>query len=106
MSLELDMNKINGLKIFDPSEYLVDDESINFYLDEALKDDDPRILKAVFGAIAKAKGINQLAKETGIKREQIYKIFSGEDNPAVETLSKILAALNLKASAKMKKDAA
>ena len=54
-----------------------------------------RIAK-VIGNIARARGMTQLAKDTGLGRESLYKALSGEGNPSFSTILKVIAALGIK----------
>ncbi len=66
----------------------------NCLLDES-GDETPFIAKAL-GSIARAKGMTQLARDTGLGRESLYKTLSGEDNPSVSTILKVMSALGVK----------
>ncbi len=46
--------------------------------------------------IARARGMTQLAKDTGLGRESLYKALSGEGNPSFSTILKVVKALGLK----------
>jgi probable addiction module antidote protein len=46
--------------------------------------------------VARARGMSELANETGIKRQQLYRSFSDEGNPTLETMLKVLPALGLR----------
>ena len=58
--------------------------------------DDAAFIAAALGDIARAKGMSQLAKETGLGRESLYKALSGEGNPSLGTILKVMHALGLK----------
>ena len=58
--------------------------------------DDAAFIAAALGDIARAKGMSQLAKETGLGRESLYKALSGEGNPSFGTILKVMHALGLK----------
>jgi probable addiction module antidote protein len=66
------------------------------YLQAAIDDGDPALLAAALGDVAKARGMAQLARDTGLSRESLYKSLSGERAPSSETLFKVLHALGLK----------
>jgi probable addiction module antidote protein len=63
-------------------------------LDEA--GDDAAFIAKALGTIARAKGMTQLAKETGLGRESLYKALSGEGNPSFATILKVMSALGIK----------
>ena len=63
-------------------------------MDEA--GDDAAFIAAALGDIARAKGMTQLAKDTGLGRESLYKALSGEGNPSFGTILKVMHALGIK----------
>lgn len=65
------------------------------YLEAALEDGDPAIIAAALGDIAKARGMAQIAKDTGLGRESLYKALSPEGNPEFATVLKVIRALGL-----------
>jgi probable addiction module antidote protein len=65
------------------------------YLEAALEDGDPRVVAAALGDIARAKGMTQVARDTGLGRESLYKALSPDGNPELATLLKVVAALGL-----------
>lgn len=81
---------------FDASKYLETDEAINDYLTIALEDGDTKTVQVVLRDIAQAHGMTQLAKETQLNRESLYKSLSKEGNPSFATIAKIMKALGLK----------
>ena len=66
------------------------------YLEAAIDEDDPSFIATAIGDIAKARGVSQFAKETGLSREAIYKSFRPGGNPTIETVHKATKALGLK----------
>lgn len=91
------MSKIK-LKAFDAADYLSSEEDMQAYLQVALEDGDPKLLAAALGDIAKARGMAQLAADTGLSRESLYKSLSGERAPNSETLFKVMKGLGFKLS--------
>ena len=81
---------------WDTAEYLTDDMAIAAYLSAALEENDPELLKTALGNVARAKGMTQLAKETGITRDGLYKALSPSGNPSFNTIQKVVSALNLR----------
>jgi probable addiction module antidote protein len=80
---------------FDPSEHLDDSESIAAYLDEAIATGDPRLIAKTLGVIARARGMTQIAQETGLSRESLYRALSDDGNPEFSTLLAVVSALGL-----------
>ncbi|MDP9807053.1 putative addiction module antidote protein [Trueperella bonasi] len=81
---------------FDASKYLDSEEAVNDYLAIALEDGDPKTIQVVLRDIARARGMSQLAKETGLNRESLYKTLSRGGNPSFATITKIMNALEIK----------
>ena len=66
------------------------------YLEAALEDGDPALIAAALGDIARAKGMSQIARETGLGRESLYKALSPDSNPEFSTVLKVVRALGLR----------
>ena len=84
-----------SLKQWDSAEHLSTNEEMVNYLNACLEENDPKLVAHALGVIAKAKGISNLAHETGITREGLYHAFSPNGNPTFSTVFKILNALNI-----------
>ena len=83
-------------RIWDAAEYLKTEEDMAAYLEAALEENDPTLVSAALGDIAKAKGMTDIAKKTGLGRESLYKALSQEGNPEFSTIMKVISALGLK----------
>ncbi len=85
---------------YDSADYLETEADIAAYLDAVLSDGsgDPAYLTRALGVVARARNISQLARDTGMSREGIYKALSGEGNPSFATVAKIARALGLRIS--------
>ncbi|MDD5232514.1 MAG: putative addiction module antidote protein [Syntrophales bacterium] len=81
---------------WDVVEHLKTAEDMAAYLEAALEEGDPALITAAMGDVARAKGITQIARETGLGRESLYKALSSEGNPEFATVLKVLRALGLK----------
>ena len=86
------------LRKWDSAEHLKTEEDMVLYLQACMEEagDDAAFIAAALGDIARAKGMSQLAKETGLGRESLYKALSGEGNPSFGTSLKVMHALGLK----------
>ena len=86
------------LRKWDSAEHLKSDEDMALYLEACLEEagDDAAFIAKALGTIARAKGMTQLARETGLGRESLYKALSGEGNPSFATILKVIAALGIK----------
>jgi probable addiction module antidote protein len=65
-------------------------------LDAALEEGDPALVAAALGDIARAKGMTDIARQTGLGRESLYKALSPEGNPEFITVLKVIRALGLR----------
>lgn len=83
---------------WDPAEHLDSDEAITAYLNAVLEEagDDPAFVASALGDIARARGMSQLAKETGLAREALYRALSPNGNPTLDTVLKVIHALGIK----------
>jgi len=81
----------------DTAEYLKTEEDIAAYLDAVMEGggDDPALIARALGAVARARNMSQLSRDTGISREGLYKALSGEGNPSFDTIVKVARALGL-----------
>ncbi len=88
------------LKKWDSAEHLETEEDITEYWAACLEEagDDPAFITAALGHIARARGMTQLARDTGMTREGLYKALSPEGNPEFATVLKVIKALGLKLS--------
>ena len=91
------MSKLNTTR-WDSAQHLKTKEDIVDYLDACLAEagDDAAFIAHALGVIARAKGMTQLARDTGLGRESLYKALSGEGNPSFATILKIMHALGVK----------
>jgi probable addiction module antidote protein len=91
------MKKTN-ISRYDVAEHLRSPEEMAAYLEACLEEanGDAAFIAKALGDIAKAKGMSQIAKDTGLSRESLYKALSGERTPSFDTVLKVLNALGLK----------
>jgi probable addiction module antidote protein len=83
-------------RLWDVSEHLENEEDMVAYLEAALQEGDPALVAAALGDIARAKGITQISRDTGLGRESLYKALSPEGNPELGTVLKVIRALGLR----------
>ena len=83
---------------WDVVDELKTDEDMALYLDACVEEDpgDGSLIRAALGDIARAKGMSQLARYTGLAREGLYKALSADGNPEFSTIMKVIKALGLK----------
>ena len=80
---------------FDAADYLDSDESIAAYLSAALEDGDPELFLVAIKDVARARGMTQLAKDTGLWRESLYKALAPGAKPRYDTILKVVKALGV-----------
>jgi len=88
--------KMSELQEFDAAEYLSTEEDVAAYLTTVLEENDPALLAAAIGDIARARGMTQVAKDSGIAREALYKALRPGSEPRFETISRVCAALGVR----------
>jgi len=88
-----------NLTDFDISHYLDSKEMIAEYLSQVLADGDMNELLSAIGNIAKAKGMTQIAKDTGLGRESLYKTFKQGSQPKFDTVMKVVNSFGVKLKA-------
>ncbi|WP_207545758.1 addiction module antidote protein [Achromobacter insolitus] len=88
--------KISELAEFDAAEHLRTEEDVAAYLTAVIEEDDPALLAAAIGDIARARGMTQVAKDSGIAREALYKALRPGSEPRFETISRVCAALGVR----------
>jgi probable addiction module antidote protein len=88
--------KVSELHEFDAAEYLNSDEDVAAYLTTILEENDPALLAAAIGDIARARGMSQVARDSGIAREALYKALRPGSEPRFETISRVCAALGVR----------
>ena len=90
------MMMIIKTKTFDVAEFLEDEETIAEYLNMALEDPNQEMLLLAVGNFARARGMTQLARDTGLGRDSLYKALSECAKPRYDTVLKIVRALGVK----------
>jgi probable addiction module antidote protein len=85
---------------YDPAEDLGSDEAIAVFMSEAFRTRDARYIAHALGVVARAKGMAQVARRTGLSREQLYRSFSKNGNPTLRTTLAVMKALGIELTAK------
>lgn len=89
------------LTIFDPAEGLTSDKAIATFMAEAFATEDAGYIAHALGVVARAKGMSQIANQTGLSREQLYRSFSENGNPTLKTTIAVMKALGVALTAKV-----
>ena len=88
------------LSSYDPAEDLATDEAVAVFMEEAFRTEDSAYIAHALGVVARARGMTQIARETGLSREQLYRSFSENGNPTLKTTIAVMKALGMELSAK------
>ena len=93
--------------LYDVAEYLRTPEDMAAYLEACIEEanGDAAFIAKALGDIARAQGMTQVARDSGLSRESLYKALSGESSPSFDTILKVVTALGLKLSASVRHDA-
>jgi len=86
---------------FDATRYLTDDASVAEYITAVLEADDPDLLLLALGDVARARGMAQVAKDSGLGRESLYKALAPGAKPRFDTVLKVARALGVKLTAQV-----
>ena len=81
---------------FDAADYLTTPAAIAAYLTEAFETNDPAYIYTALDTIARAKGMSDVAKATGLSRESLYKTFKETAIPEFETVRKVMGSFGVK----------
>ena len=86
---------------YDVAETLRTPDEMAAYLEACIEeaDGDAAFIAKALGDIARAQGMTQIARQTGLSRESLYKALSGDRSPSFDTVLKVISALGLKLSA-------
>lgn len=92
---------------YDVAEHLRTPEEMAAYLEACIEeaDGDAAFIAKALGDIARAQGMTQVARDSGLSRESLYKALSGERSPSFDTILKVVSALGLKLSAGVRSQA-
>ncbi len=88
--------KIADLPEFDITEYLDSEQAIAEYITVVLEENDPSALTHALGVIARARGMTDIAKDSGLTREALYRALRSDAQPRFDTVSRVCAALGIK----------
>ena len=88
------------LTAYDPGAAFVDDEEIAVFMADAFETGDAGYIAKALGVVARAKGMTEISRETGLSREQLYRSFSEEGNPTLKTTLAVMRALGVDMTAK------
>jgi probable addiction module antidote protein len=87
------------LTTYDPAEDLTTDEGVATFMAEAFHTNDVGYIAHALGVVARARGMAQIASQTGLSREQLYRSFSENGNPTLKTTLAVMRALGIELTA-------
>lgn len=88
--------RIADLPDFDMAAHLKDNEDMAAYLTLVMEENDPAMLAAALGDIARARGMSEISRAAGITREALYKALRPGSHPRFETINRVCAALGVR----------
>ncbi len=88
--------RVSSLPSFDPAQYLDSDEAVAEYLTAILEENNPGLLAAALGDIARARGMSEIAKASGLAREALYKALKPDAQPRFDTIARVCKALGVR----------
>lgn len=88
------------LTTYDPAEDLTSDAAIATFMSAAFETEDAGYIAHALGLVARSKGMSQIASQTGLSREQLYRSFSENGNPTLKTTIAVMKALGIELTAK------
>ena len=91
---------MKALTTYDPAEDLASEEAIATFMAEAFETNDAAYISHALGVVARAKGMTQIANQTGLSREQLYRSFSAQGNPTLRTTLAVMSALGISLTAR------
>jgi len=81
---------------FDAAEHITEPEDQAELLADALATGDAKVIAGAIGIVARARGMSDIARETGMNRQQLYRAFGKDGNPTLSTVMAVLKALDLR----------
>ncbi len=85
---------------YDPAAALDSQEAIAIFMADALETGDTAYIAKALGIVARAKGMTEIAQQTGLSREQLYRSFSEKGNPTLKTTLAVMRAIGVDITAK------
>ena len=92
--------KAGKLLPFDAARYLTDDAAVAEYMTAILETDDADLLLLALGDVARARGMAQIARDSGLGRESLYKALAPGAKPRFDTVLKVARALGVRLAAR------
>lgn len=90
------MTRVSELPSFDLAEHLETEQEMAAYLQSVLEEDDSAELAHALGVVAKARGMSQIAADSGLGREALYKALRAGSMPRFDTINRVMNALGVR----------
>lgn len=90
----------NNIYDYDPAAALDNPEAIAVFMADAFETGDAAFIAKALGVVARAKGMAEIARETGLSREQLYRSFSENGNPTLKTTLTVMRAIGIDITAR------
>lgn len=81
---------------WDTADHLETAEDVAAYLEAVFEDGDPELITHALGVVARAKGMTEVARKTGLGRQNLYKALSADGRPEFATVLGVVRALGMK----------
>lgn len=88
------------LHAYDPADALKSDAAIDEFMKDAFESGDAGYIAHALGIVARAPGMSEIAKETGLAREALYRSFAEDGNPTLKTVLAVMQSLGFELTAK------
>lgn len=85
---------------YDPASALNSPESIAIFMADAFETGDASYIAKALGVVARAQGMTEISRKTGLSREQLYRSFSEKGNPTLKTTLAVMNAIGVNITAK------
>ena len=89
------------LTTYDPAEDLTTDKAVALFMAQAFETNDAGYVAHALGVVARTKGMAQIAGQTGLSREKLYRSFSENGNPTLKTTLAVMKALGIELTARV-----
>lgn len=94
---------VEKLYDYDPAEALTSDGAIDEFMKDAFESRDAGYIAHALGIVARARGMSEIARETGLAREALYRSFAEDGNPTLKTVLAVMQSLGLELTAKRRR---
>lgn len=91
---------VEQLHAYDPADALKSDEAIDVFMKDAFESGDAGYIAHALGIVARARGMSEIARETGLAREALYRSFAEDGNPTLKTVLAVMQSLGFELTAK------